>query len=100
MGYYLSDERGYVADGPSLTGWARLRDRVLLTQGGPATHAFVEHGFTEDVASLGSELSRVTAGTDAPVAHSLEALLEAVRRSRGIVILGTGVSSWPDDAED
>lgn len=100
MGYYISDIAGYVADGPSLTGWARLRDEVLLVQGGPATRAFVEAGETEDLRAVAHELSQMRVEDGTAVATSLRALDDAVRRCRGLIILGTGVSDWPDEGDE
>ena len=99
MGYYLSDVTGYLADGPSLTGWRRLRDEVLVRFGGPVTHAFVRDGVTEQVEALAEELSGLT--SDAPsVAASLERLQEASQAASGVLILGTGVSDQPEPDDE
>ncbi len=90
MGYYIYDADGYVADGPNISGWRELRDRVLILQGGPATKEFVQEGTTTQVAALRNELRRMKATTQ-PTAVSLTALREAVGRARGVVILSTGV---------
>lgn len=101
MSYYIYDANGYVADGPSITGWKKLRDRVLTPQGGTATHEFVHDGTTEQVKLLGEELSKMDAPND-NIETSLKALQKAVAKCEDVVILSSGVmeESSKDDLEE
>jgi hypothetical protein len=89
MGYDICDVDGYVAAGPNITGWKELRDKVLLPQGGPATHEFVQEGTTEQLEAFRAELAEMKAPTK-PTATSLAALRKAVGRAKLVVILSTG----------
>ena len=92
MGYYLYDVDGYVADGPSISGWEELVELVLMPQGGEATREFVQDGATERLKAFRSELRKMKAPTK-HTATSLVALREAVGKAQEIVILSDGVSS-------
>ena len=90
MPAYLYDANGYLALGPPLPVWARVR---LLLEG-PAAAAFMADGVTDNPRQLARELSEVES-EDAEVRTALRLVLRAAAKAEQVLVLtdGAGVAA-------
>lgn len=98
MGYTIRDVDGFVADGPTISGWRLLRDQVLLPQGGDATLEFVTNGISDRPEELRAELELMvpTPGNEG----WLDFLLKAVDDCDEFVVLSDGTAGDVKDPDE
>jgi hypothetical protein len=86
MSYYLFDEDGYVADGPSIQG---LEDYVAQNAD-PVVASFFENGYASSVPDLIAALESTS--VQGSVEASRVALLDAAKRANGTLVLSEGLA--------
>lgn len=86
MPYAYYDANGFLAYGPTIGGWSRLR--ALLT--GDEGREFVATGVSENPQALAVEVEAIVP-PDPPLEDSIAVLVRAANKADGVLVLSSGV---------